>query len=229
MAMAEKEKRRNYPPLGFMVSTKYVVQRVVSCWRFTAQEKVAMTKTKKSLVKQVVTATFTILRGVMEEAYLNMARHNVFLIINHLTDRFKYLGFEKINDDEDIIKKNILLNIFDTTNKKYDDEREKVYNYLIKRHNLPLLKIFNQELLKDEDKIKETTIDFNKLHHFINVSFKELYNLRNAYSHNLAIDDKGNELKRKKDIDNSIKKDIELLFEYAPSFSFIRNQQTQKE
>ena len=28
-------------------------------------------------------------------AYLNMARHNMFILINHLTEKFSYLGFKK--------------------------------------------------------------------------------------------------------------------------------------
>ena len=35
-------------------------------------------------------------------AYLNMARHNVFLIINHLTETFNHLGFQPIKSDENI-------------------------------------------------------------------------------------------------------------------------------
>lgn len=36
-------------------------------------------------------------------AYLNMARHNVFLLINHVTDRFSHLQFKALANDEDIV------------------------------------------------------------------------------------------------------------------------------
>lgn len=159
--------------------------------------------------------------------YLNMARHNVFLIINQVTEAFSYLNFKKINDDEDIKKgKHILANIFDPAKPEFEDERQKVYNYLLKRHHLPFVKIFNSEVSNEND---DNYIDYARLHNFIIKSFQSLDVLRNAFSHNLAIDDNGNKVMRKSNIDTSIVADVELLFKKAPTFSFIRNFQTQKE
>lgn len=165
-------------------------------------------------------------------AYLNMARHNVFLIINHLTETFKHLGFDTITDDADITKENHILNtLFDTSIKKYEDERNKVFNYIIRRHYLPFFRIFVQENLEDDDKIhKEATdiiIDYDGLHLFIKKAFNELNNYRNAYTHFLAIDDNGSVEKRKISFDKELRFNLELLFKYAPRFSYIRNSQTQ--
>jgi hypothetical protein len=176
-------------------------------------------------------------------AYLNMARHNVFLITNHLTETFNQFGFLKIDSDEDIwcdknkINKvktpnetNILLNIFDTTQKKYEDERKKVFDYLISRHYFNFLKIFiNGNLEKDDlsKGNKDAIIDYDGLHIFLNLAFQELNQFRNAYTHYLAIDDSGNQLQRKTIINKELKPKIELLFNYAPRFSYLRNIKTQ--
>ncbi len=161
--------------------------------------------------------------------YLNMARHNIFLIINNLTEEFDYLGFKKINDDENITStSNILTQIFNPDTTYSSTDKIKVYNYLLKRHHLPFLKIFNTDILPDEN-IEKNGIDFAKLHNFIIKSFEMLNELRNSFSHFLAVDDEGNKIiERHNYMDSSIKSDLELLFKHAPKFSFIRNQQTQK-
>ncbi|PDS24838.1 type VI-B CRISPR-associated RNA-guided ribonuclease Cas13b [Flavobacterium branchiophilum] len=157
-------------------------------------------------------------------SYLNMARHNIFLLINHLTKTFKYLPFELLKDDEDIskVEKNILLNVFDISKKEYEDERQKVYNYLIKRHHLPIIKYLGK--IEGND-----LVDFDKIHQFITIAFQEVNNYRNDYTHFLAIDDNNNVSPRKLDIDEKIKTDTKLLFENAPSVSYLRNFETQKE
>lgn len=162
-------------------------------------------------------------------AYLNMARHNIYLIINNLTEEFDYFGFKKISDDENIISiNNILSQIFNPSTKYSDTDRIKVYNYLANKHHLPFLKIFNYDILQIET-IENSGIDFEKLHNFIVKSFKLLNDLRNSFSHFLAVDDEGNKItEREINVDSSIIGDIKLLFKYAPKFSFIRNQQTQK-
>ncbi|CAM3846842.1 MULTISPECIES: type VI-B CRISPR-associated RNA-guided ribonuclease Cas13b [Flavobacterium] len=165
-------------------------------------------------------------------AYLNMARHNVFLIINHLTETFKHLDFPPIEDDENIIDSNhILANIFDSSQRLFEDERNKVFNYITRRHLFPFFKIFVQDNLETEDKINkestDITIDYDGLHFFLKKTFIELNEFRNAYTHYLAIDDTGNRLNRKQKFDIQLKPIFELLFKYAPRFSYIRNAQTQ--
>jgi len=67
-------------------------------------------------------------------SYFNMARHNLYLITNHLTSVFSHLNFSQLDDDEDIWsdkpevnEKNILLNIFDTKNERLQDRRLTVF------------------------------------------------------------------------------------------------------
>ncbi|WP_282786954.1 type VI-B CRISPR-associated RNA-guided ribonuclease Cas13b [Flavobacterium croceum] len=157
-------------------------------------------------------------------SYLNMARHNVFLLINHLHKTFKYLPFQELKNDQHIatIENNILLNIFDTSKKEFEDERQKVYNYLIKRHHLPIIKYIGKNEEND-------LIDFEEIHKFLVIAFKELNKLRNSYTHYLAIDNNKNVLKRKLDINHELKKNIEKLFKVAPYISYLRNFETQKQ
>lgn len=120
-------------------------------------------------------------------AHLNMARHNMFVLINHLTEKFKYLGFNKIDDDCEIIKDNILTSIFNPNNSNYEAERFKVYKYLVKRHYLPFVKIFHEKngIQLDSNPI----VDYHRLNQFINISFTHINKFRNSYTHYLAVDD----------------------------------------
>ncbi len=163
-------------------------------------------------------------------AYLNMACHNVFLIINHLTEKFKYLGFSPLSEDEHIKSDtHILAVIFDTTKKEYDLERQKVYNYLLKRHHLPYIRIFNHEQTQLPDNADTIPVDFVKLHASIHQMLNELVEFRNDYTHYLIIDDSGQQIDRKRTVHPVIKQDMETLFKYAPEFSWTRHLQRQEE
>ncbi len=168
-------------------------------------------------------------------SHLNMGRHNMLLIINHVTEVFKHLGFKTFNNDEDIWSDkqhvnegNILLNIFDPEKEKYQDERFRVFNYLIKRHHLPFLRIFTNQVLNDTGEIqnpekKDMLIDFEGAHVFINKIFRELNKFRDSYTHYLSISKDGKALPKKRSIDPELTKDLKTLFYYAPEFSFIRH------
>lgn len=176
-------------------------------------------------------------------AYLNMARHNVFLIVNHMAEKFKDLHFKKLPDDSDIMKedKNILLQVFDKDYEHHKDFRDGVYHYL--KRFMPLVKIFNPEdwpkSKKKENidelspearnKIASQEIKFEELHRFLSLGFSELSKLRDSYTHYFAFDNKTkNEVPRKIDLDKSIKEDVNLLFKYAPQYSFFNFESTQK-
>lgn len=162
-------------------------------------------------------------------AYLNMARHNVYLLINHLTEKFSYLEYEKINDDKQVTDKtHILANIFDTSQKINDDERFKVYKYLVKRHYLPFIKIFHQENGYKLD--VNPIVDYDALHSFLINIFDLINEFRNSYSHFLAINDDGKIIKdRKQDVPEKVKEIILLIFNNAPDFSLKRFEQKQQE
>jgi hypothetical protein len=157
-------------------------------------------------------------------AFLNMARHNVFMLINHLTKKFNYLGFSEIVNDSEINNgKNILLKAFDVVTKIPDEYKKGVLDYIIKRGYFPTLKYFIEEYGDNQKEL------FKRISIFLNLALSELVSFRNSYTHLLAIDNEGNELEKKLNIDDKIKSDIIGLFEKAPTFSFLRDSQTQKE
>lgn len=168
-------------------------------------------------------------------AYFNMARHNVYLLINHLTSVFSHLGFEELNDDEEIWSdkaeknnSNILLQIFNPENPRFQDERIRVFNYIQRRHYLPCLRIFTndfQVLEATGNRIKkdELAVDFAKMHEFLNLACKELNGFRNSYTHYLSINSKGKRLKKKRMISSKLVPVIKTLFHYAPEYSFLRH------
>ena len=168
-------------------------------------------------------------------SYFNMARHNLYLITNHLTSVFSHLNFSQLDDDEDIWsdkpevnEKNILLNIFDTKNERLQDERIRVFRYLMRRHHLPCLRIFTNDF-----KVLETTgntikkdeleVDFDAVHKFLNIAFKEINLFRNSYTHYLSINEEGKRLKKKKKISSKLVPVLNSLFSYAPEYSFLRH------
>ena len=154
-----------------------------------------------------------------------MARHNVFLLINHLSITFKDLGFSKLKDDADIRKSDhFLAKAFDKCGNVPDEIKSKIYNYLEKRQFLPIIKYFKQ---KNNDKNEQ--INFQELSDFLKTAFIELDNLRNSYTHYLAVDKEGKDLSRKINIDNVIVEKIAELFKEAPKYSVLRHFDTQKE
>lgn len=154
-------------------------------------------------------------------AYLNMARHNMFLLINHLTEKFKYLDFTTLTNDADIVKENILSTVFNTDISKYELERFKVYRYIVKRHYLPFTKIFHEKYGHELD--TNPNVDYKKLHLFLNSVFKLLNDFRNSYTHYLSIDANGHKIdERKQEVSSDIKDILLYLFKQAPDFSLIR-------
>jgi len=162
-------------------------------------------------------------------AYLNMARHNAFLVINHLTEKFSHLNFSKISDDKNIdSNKHILANIFDTSQKKYDEDRYNVYKYLVKRHYLPFIKIFHDK--KGAYLDQNPIVDYDKLHQFLSEIFKTLNDFRNSYTHYLAIDDSGEIVEnRTNQVSENVKTCLIELFQFAPEYSLSRFEASQEQ
>jgi hypothetical protein len=160
-------------------------------------------------------------------AYLNMARHNMILLVNRLTEKFKYLGFDRLGDDEEIANgKHILYDIFNPAKTEYEIDRFKVYKFLVRRHYLPFIKIFHEKLGVQLD--ENPVVDYENLHKFLTEVFTLLSNLRNSYSHYLALDENGKQINtRKPVISELVSEKLELLFKESPEFSFERFSETQ--
>lgn len=161
-------------------------------------------------------------------AYLNMARHNLFLLINHLTETFSYLGYSVIAEDDCIDNKNhIIAKVFDTQHKIAGNDRYKVFKYLTKRHYLPFIKIFHEKKGVGID--KNPIVDYNKLHNFLTEIFTLLNDFRNSYTHFLTIDDNGNIVgTRRNEVPPIVKKYLLELFQQSSKYSLSRFEATQK-
>lgn len=163
-------------------------------------------------------------------SYLNMARHNVFLLINHLSERFPHLKFKPIKNDAEIDKDNILTSIFDPSNKSLDIDRIRVYKYLLRRHHLPFIRIFHNDAGGSRPTDATPVVDFQQLHLFIKEVFKRLVSLRDSFSHYLALDENYEPIKnRDLGVSEIIKKEISNLFYRSPEFSLQRFASTQQE
>lgn len=156
-------------------------------------------------------------------AYLNMARNNVFLLINHLTEKFSHLGYSVLRDDGKIAAdRNILTEIFNPTFAHLAEERSKVYKYLVARRYLPCIRIFGDSAGHVED--------WGRLHQFIVSSLSKLSRLRNAFSHYLALDSRGDIIDtRTLNIDQELQNELEELFSRSPEYSLARFFSTQEE
>jgi hypothetical protein len=162
-------------------------------------------------------------------AYLNMARHNMFLLVNRLTEKFQYPEFKKLDDDKDIANgEHILYKIFDPKTRKYELDRFNVYKFLVRRHYLPFIKIFHEKLGVQLD--SNPIVRYDDLHGFLIEAFTLLNNLRNSYSHHLALDENGEPVTTREPEINSFAIDqIKTLFEKSKDFSFERFNKTQAE
>ena len=171
-------------------------------------------------------------------AYLNMARHNVFLIVNHIAEKFKDLGFTALENDEDIAdaEKNILLKVFDENYEHHNDYRDGVFQYM--KRFIPFIKVFNPEdwprskKKEEQEKAEDPdlkNIDFKRLQNFLSICFKELVHLRNAYTHSYAFNnDTSDDVSRKITLDENLKDDFLLMFNLARSYSYYNFESTQE-
>lgn len=108
-------------------------------------------------------------------AFLNMARHNVFIISNYLAAKFKPTN---ILDDDGKIKTSFLTD-------EIKDKPNHVYSHLTRL--IPITKVFNTALLpvveQKAEGFEQESIDFAKLATCIKDLFIELNEFRNDYSH----------------------------------------------
>ena len=112
-------------------------------------------------------------------SYLNMARHNVFTINNHIAEKMNIKlhkeRYDKLPDEENIPNSFMINEIKEKPNL--------FYTQLIRF--LPIAKVYSNELLPKEEKEtsgKEGT-DYKVLAKDLKICFKELNDFRNDYSH----------------------------------------------
>lgn len=162
-------------------------------------------------------------------AYLNMARHNLFLLVNHISEKFSYLKFDLLSDDEAISNnKHILANIFDVEQREFENDRFKVYKYLVKRHYLPCIKIFHGEQGCNLD--ANPIVDYTGLHKFLLSVFQQVNIFRNSFSHYLSIDSDGCSVSEKEvGVDVGLKQTLKQLHEQGKAYSLKRYSLTQNE
>ncbi len=142
--------------------------------------------------------------------YLNMARHNVFLINNNIAKRFKKRELEKedmISSDGNFISRSLT------------KKANHIFSHLIRL--LPIAKVFDTEQLPETEKNelnenKKNGKDFTALSKYLKLCFSELNEFRNDYSHYYSVE---NETNRKvivtEDFSNFISENYKRAIEYT--------------
>lgn len=136
-------------------------------------------------------------------AYLNIARHNVFMISQEMSRKFNKKS--KLGDDGNIG------NSFLTKSLSFTDPGGLIYLNLCRY--LPLANAFSSDFRRnigmDDD---ATGTDIVKLAGFLKMAFKELCDFRNEYTHYFSID---TDTRRKVNIENELALQLRELFEMA--------------
>jgi hypothetical protein len=117
--------------------------------------------------------------------YLNMMRHNIFSISNHLAQKFD----QALLRDEMNIAGSFLCN-YEIKNVNWDH----IFRHAVRF--MPVIKIFNFEQLpasvrvheESEEKVPDQTMDFRKTCSTLGEVFKDLRDFRNDYTHYFSTD-----------------------------------------
>lgn len=128
-------------------------------------------------------------------AYLNMARHNVFNINNHLAKKFSIAEL----DEEGKLPNSFLT---DKNNKKFKANQNHIFSIL--KRFMPIVKVFDHETLpkSEREQIKDLVgKDIAKLADTLGIVFNAINAFRNDYTHYYSIS-KGN--KRKIEIEDGL-------------------------
>lgn len=109
-------------------------------------------------------------------AYLNMARHNTFLVMTNLCSK---LGKEPIKNDDDIFTNKVFGEL---TNPGKEDIKQKIIKYL--NHSFPFLQtIENEWLYQINKKVADEKPSPNDYYNFFRELFETLKLLRNTFTH----------------------------------------------
>lgn len=153
--------------------------------------------------------------------YFSLACHNIYLLARHCNEQFKHIDGSVPSDERDIGNKQFLTQLFNPDDRKNDAERYPVFKHLVKKHYLPLLKVFHKDKGRSLD--SETIVRYGELHRFIKEIFVLLVSLRDYYTHAIAIDNNTKQTKKKRHyVKVDTGKIIEELFQMAPEFAMDR-------
>ena len=142
-------------------------------------------------------------------AYLNMARHNVFLISNVINEK---LSLNRLLDNEEHIS-----NSFLGDQAFLDKNNSRLILSMLSRF-MPAVKIFSSDLLHKELREKADTegVNISGMTTFSKYSFKELNAFRNDYSHYYSSKTKD---KRKVTVDEDFAIMLRKQFDFASSIA----------
>jgi|GEM_PF-606697 len=149
--------------------------------------------------------------------YLNMARHNMFLISNEIVTKLK-LGFAKKKADTaeaeplspKLLKDDGALPSSFLTDKDYLEKNNPRRIYALLRRFLPLAALFATDTTSDEYSEKE--LDIAQMSDILKELFAELNRFRNDYSHYYSVD---REDRRKTELDEQVAVFLRNTFYYA--------------
>ena len=135
-------------------------------------------------------------------AYLNIARHNVFMISQEMSRKFNKYSL----DEDGNIGSSFLISPLTST-----DSSEFIYQNLCRY--LPLANAFSSDFKRSIEMEDDATgMDIVKLSSFLKMAFKELSDFRNEYTHYFS---KDTDTKRKVLVENKLAIQLKVLFEVA--------------
>lgn len=147
--------------------------------------------------------------------YLNMARHNIFLIENHIAQKFEKNKLGVVKSDEHIASRQFFDAAF--KNNKLANSKQ-IFNAFTRF--IHVAKIFDNDLLpkseKQEEGFQQDSIDFNLLSETFFSCFKELNQFRNNFSHYYHIE---NEEKRNLFVSETLKYFVIKAYEKAIAYA----------
>lgn len=135
-------------------------------------------------------------------AYLNIARHNIFMISQEMSRKFNKSSL----DEDGNIGSSFLIRPLTST-----DSSEFIYQNLCRY--LPLANAFSSDFRRSIEMDDDATgMDIVKLSSFLKIAFEELRDFRNDYTHYFS---KDTGTKRKVLVENKLAIQLKVLFEVA--------------